>query len=262
MRAAIRRFAVVLILVLGAGCSSLPRPEVRAVRPRVDGIDFKGVNLAFDVDVFNPYLVATRPPKFRYGIVIAKSQRFEADAAEKVDLPAGAVGTIVLPARVEFLEVWEMSQGLAGADEIDYRLRGTILASALGQSFELDLEHAGTFPVLRPPTFSSPEVEFSDLSLTGGKITVQANVSNPNVFTIGLDRLRYELLVGDVMVGNVQATMDGDLQAGRTGRLSLAGEITARTALLQLPQGQGLGVPKITSVGALKTPYGEVTLPQ
>ena len=67
MKRGLVALAAMVLAVLMAGCASLDiagRPEVRAVRPRITGIDFGGVDLAFDVDVNNPYPMAIRSPGF------------------------------------------------------------------------------------------------------------------------------------------------------------------------------------------------------
>ena len=67
--------------------------------------------MVFDVDVYNPYMMAVRCPRFRCGMDIADQAFLDTYEEVKVDLPAAKVGTIQVPARVEYLTrigLWRM----------------------------------------------------------------------------------------------------------------------------------------------------------
>jgi hypothetical protein len=47
---------VAILIALLFGCATLPlseTPEIRAVSPRIAGLDFQGLDMDFDVDVSN-----------------------------------------------------------------------------------------------------------------------------------------------------------------------------------------------------------------
>ncbi len=248
------------LLALSPGCASFSRPQVRDVRVRVKAIDLQGVSLVCDVDVFNPYPVALATPEFQYGMDIAEAELFASRESAKIDLPARSVGTVNLPFRVEYLKLWQMHQNLAEAAEVNYRLHGKLLVSAMQQSFELPVEHRGAFPVLRLPTFSAPNVKVGEVSVKKAGVTIDTEVSNPNVFGLGLKDIVFAVSIGDVRVGELQASLQKSLEAKGKGKLSISGEITAQKALLQLLGGKSLGKPAIECLGALDTPYGNVPL--
>lgn len=251
------------VLLLNVGCASLAlRPEIRDVRPRITAIDLQGVSLAFDVDVHNPYPVALRTPRFRYGIDIQDTSFVESESDVTVDLPANQLGTATLPVGIGYKELWKIYSTLADSTDIAYRLRGAFAVTALERSFELPLSHTGTFPVLRLPTFAIKDVSFSDASLSHAGVTVETEIGNPNVFDIDVRDLGYAVRLGDVQVGRVHASTVGNVPAGEAGRLTLSGEITARSALLQLFRGESLGQAHVSPIGSMKTPYGPVELAQ
>jgi LEA14-like dessication related protein len=247
-------------IALVSGCSSLQRPEIRAVRPHVTGIDLQGVSITFDVDIHNPYPIALRAPRFQYGIDIEDAEFIKSQAPVEVDLPAGQVGTATLPARLEYLQLWRTYRSLADATEVKYRLRGTVPISALGQTHELPLSHSGTFPVLRLPKIDVGKVDFSDVSLSKAKANVSATIHNPNVFAVGAKGLGYALVLGDTSVGSLSAETLESIPAGGTGELRLSGEITARAALTRILQGGGFSDARLTPTGTIQTPFGPVDL--
>jgi LEA14-like dessication related protein len=225
------------------------------VRPRVTGIDLQGVALAFDVDVSNPYPLPIRAPEFRYGLDIEGSSFLTSQERAKVDLPALATGTVTLPVRLTYGDVWRSFRNLAGASEVEYTLHGAIVASALGQSFELPLTHTGTFPVLRAPTFSDVNIQLSDVSLQSARIVADVAMKNPNVFPLGLENLGYVLKIGDEQVGGLTASTAESVGAGETGRLRLTGAVSASDALSKIVR-SGIGAAKLALSGSVETPYG------
>ena len=251
--------ALLFCVILVVGCASLPlgeSPEIQAVRPRISGIDFQGLDLAFDVDVSNPYPIPLRTPRFRYGMDIQGSRLFESDAASKIDLPARKVGTITLPVRVSYADLLRTHRSLADKAEADYTLHGTLVLPVLGRSLELPLSHSGKIPIVRPPTFSDIKVQVPKVSLMRTKIGVDAAIGNPNAFAIGIKNLGYALKLGDVEVGGLTAETASTLEAGQSGRLSLSGQVSAASAIFGVIKGGAK--PTIVPSGSIQTPYGPV----
>ena len=256
----IMRLALLVLVGLSVGCSSIRRPEVRAVNVRISSIDFNGVGVLFNVDVYNPYPVRLKSPKFRYGIDVAQTEFMQSEQPTAIDLPPSGVGTMPLPVHMEYAKLWGTIEKLKGANEIPYRLHGAIVVTTLEQSWNVPLEHKGTLPMLRPPSFSSPRVRIANVSLNGARVLLDVDVHNPNACSLGLANVGYSLALGRVQVASVQASTGGELAARSTGKLSLAGEITAAGALLQLARGESLGEPSMVCSGVIQTPYGAVPL--
>ena len=262
MKRAVTSLAIVALVAQVMGCAGLDvlkRPEVRAVRPRVTGIDLQGVALTFDVDVSNPYPIPIRAPEFRYGLDIEGTSFLTSQEHAKVDLPALTTGTVSLPIRLTYGDMWRTFRNTADAPEVGYTLHGAILGSALGQSFELPMKHTGTFPVLRAPTFSDVNIQLSDVSLQSAKIVADVAMKNPNVFALGLENLGYVLNIGDEQVGDLPASTVEKVGAGETGRLRLTGAVAASDALSRIVR-SGIGAAKLALSGSGDTPYGPAQL--
>lgn len=251
----------VALLAVSAGCSAT-RPRIESVSARITDIDFTGIGLEFDVAVLNPYPIPIRTPRGKYAIDIADSEFVRSDSVPSVNLPAGKVGTVTLPARMEYRQLWQTYRNLGQAAEVPYALRGALVVPLAGRDFDVPFSHEGTFPVLRPPTLSITDVKTSGASLGGASVTVEAQMKNPNVFALGLKDLGYVLQLGDVPVGDIKAATIHQIGAGETGRLTLTGRLTAADAARKLLQGglPGPGDATLRPVGALQTPYGPVEL--
>ena len=264
MKATRGLLALAALVAVVPGCAALTevigKPKLRAVRLKITGIDLQGVGLSFDVDVENPYFVPIRAPLVRYGLDIAGAEFLRSEAPLKVDLPADNIGTLTVPVHLSYSKLWSAYRSLKGAREVDYTLRGALGLRVLGQSFDLPLSHSGKFPVLRVPRFSDVRFHLSDVSLRKAKITVDALVTNPNVFEIGIDGLGYVLKVGDVQLGGLSAATAGTIGSDQSGRLTLTGEVSAVGALLQLLKGGRAGKASLVPSGSIKTPYGAARL--
>lgn len=255
--------ALVAVALL-PGCSSFfglfGRPTIEDVRPKLTGIDLLGVNLAFEIDVKNPYYVPLISPRLRYGIDVEGEEFMASQESEGLDVAARSVGTVVLPVRIDYVNIARAYKTLSKLKEFRYRLHGALVFSAMGRSFELPLSYEGRAPVVRPPRFSNITVRFSKVSLTSAAVTVEADMHNPNIFDVGINSLGYVLRLGEAQVGNVTAATAGKIAAGKTGRLTLTGRISAAGALFRLARGGSLGAPSIQPTGAIETPYGAVKL--
>lgn len=267
--------AIVLALLVALSCLTLgcqtlstggifgavEKPSIESISPRITGIDFQGVNLAFDVGVLNPYSVPIQSPRFRYGLDVQGAEFLNSETTSRLDLPAKGVGTVTLPVRLQYLDLWHSYQQLKDAAEIPYTLRGALVVSPLGQTLELPLQKSGTFPVLRMPSFSDIQVEPGEVSLGSAQVSLKANVLNPNVFALGLEELGYTARLGDIELGSLRVSTLKEVRPGEKEALSLTGAISGFTAVQQLLTGGSLGAAQILPSGFVKTPYGKVQAP-
>jgi len=259
-RNALALLVVALALPMLPGCALFGRPTIEDVRPTITSIDLGGVNFAFEVDVKNPYFISLASPGFQYGIDVEGEAFIASQESGALRVPAWSVGTVVLPVRLEYLDLIKAYAALRELDEFTYRLHATLRLSTFVRTFELPLSHEGTAPVVRPPRFTNITFRARRTSLTSAAVAVEADMENPNVFEIGVDRLGYVLRIGKTRVGDVKATTEGAIAARGSGRIKLTGRISAAGALLRLLRGEKLGRPQIQPSGSIETPYGAIEL--
>lgn len=282
-----RLLAVALFAAL-PGCSLFfdvaGRPEVKDVRTHVEKIDLRGVTLRLDADISNPYGVALKSPRLRYGLDVEGAEFVTAEEIRDIEIPARSVGTVTLPIRIEYASLLAAYKRLAGKNEFTYRAHGVflLLATPAGD-IELPVSKTGTAPVLRLPKFSNVRVEFSKVTIngatvvmepdssnigvdfagaiiTGAGVIVEADVENTNSFDITTRDYGCRLTLGDTPVGIVTATTAGTIPAGETGHVTMKGQVSAAGILFQLIRGKSPGPPHLKACGLLETPYGTVNL--
>ncbi len=268
------RFSVFSIciaaILLAAGCNTLStssllgkvsKPSIESISPRITGLDFLGVDLAFDVAVSNPYEVPIKSPRFKYGLDVEGANFLNSQATANLDLPAKGVGMVVLPVRLQYLDLLQAYSSLKDAAEVPYTLHGALVFSPLGETIELPIQKSGIFPILRVPAISNVVVAPPEVSLGSAKIQVKSNISNPNAFALGLENLGYDLRIGEIKLGGLKASALRSLKAGDSGEISLTGALSGFEAIQQLLSGQGLGAAALRPIGSISTPYGTVRLP-
>lgn len=252
-----------LFCILFSACALLPvdlQPKIVEVRPRITGVDLQSVQLAFEIDVKNPYPLNIAAPNLNYGLSIDGHSLISADAITGLAIPAGGVSTSVVPATVRFTDLWELAQGLSGANQAIYRLEGGVGLDTPGGLMNLPFVHEGILPILQAPKFSDIRVQPLDYSLSGAKIELDANVENPNMFGIGIRDLGYDLQIGSLRLAEVLASAGDELGAEASGPVHLVGEVSMKEILAGLLEGFDPGGIQILPTGQIQTPYGAVDL--
>lgn len=267
LRPAIRLFGPVASIFLTAAltaCAYIPtsaKPEITSVRPRIQGLSMEGIDLLLDLDVRNPYPVPIRTPRFRYNLAVEETPLFSAKEVATSDLPARKVGTATLPVRLRYADLWNVATGLRSANQASYKLDGAFLLDAAGRNFELPFVHDGILPIFRIPKIDVLNIKPSNVSLTGAKLAVDANVTNPNIFGIGMDDVGYVLRLGELELGRVGIANLKELGPGQSAQVSFVGETSAGRVARELLSGGSLGGVRLLPTGSLDTPYGPIRLP-
>jgi LEA14-like dessication related protein len=258
-------FATLAFLLMVAGCAGLPGapvPEIRNIEARIAGINFDETNMAFDVTVYNPFLVAIRTPRFRYDLEIEGSTFLSSVASGSEHLPAGATSIVVLPVRISYHDLFRSYPELRKTAEVGYRLR-VALGPSRTRPVEIPFYHEGTIPTLRPPVATAAKVRLADVSLNQATLVVDAEVENPNVIEMNISHLSYELNLSDIRAGVRSVSADETtIGPGQRVSVTLAGEITSSDGLIELLISGVSGAPNLSVSGPVRTPYGKAVISQ
>jgi len=264
MRRALAFLALGVLAVLTSGCgrllSVLGKPKVREVRPRIARMDLSGADLAFELDIKNPYPFALAAPFARYGLSIEGTEFLTGEEPVRLRVPPWRVGTVGLPVRVTYGALWRTYRRLKDANKATYRLHGDLLVTVLGHAQVVPISFKGTVPIARPPRLRGLRVSWGPASPSGASTRVEADVTNPNVFPIDLRNLRVQLRLGDVDVGEVTVTSAGPIGPGQEGTITVTGRITAADALRDIAAGRKPGKATLTITGVIETSHGTVDL--
>ena len=262
-------FSIIICLSI-IGCKSsqirslfaqIDKPTIVSINPKIVGIDFQGVDLDFDLDVNNPYSIPIKSPEMKYSMDIENTEFLKSYSTSEVELPAKGVGTVTLPVRVGYTNLWQTFQSLKDKPEIGYTLNGALVLNNLPEPIEIPVTKEGKFPVLRIPQISAPKIESSDISFGSAKLNMNANLTNPNIFSFKTDELGYSLTFGNIEVGGFKITTPKTIEAGKTEKFDFTADISGVQAISQLLSGELPGKVKLMPTGTLKTPYGDIRIP-
>ena len=265
MQKAISISVTIAMLLTLMGCASLPGapvPEIRSIDARIVGVTFNEANMAFNIAVHNPYLVAIRTPRFWYDLEVEGSDFLSSTVSGSGRLPAGTTSVVTLPVRISYNDLFRSYPDLREDAEIGYRLRVALGLSAMS-AIETPFYHEGTFPTLRPPLVTAAKIQLSEVSLSEAKLIVNADIENPNVFVVGIGDLSYELEISDISIG-VYGVPSGEatIAPGQNARMTLTGDITSSEGLIELLIEGVSRIPNLSISGRLWTPYGTTVIAQ
>ena len=238
------------------GCKSIVKgvtPSVQRSDLRVDGIDFEGIDLVVDLDVHNPLGVSLHVPSYRFALELEGNPFASGDASGGFDLAGGDVTPVSVPLRVGFRELFETVQALEDRSEARYAVEGALQVPVFGERTDVPFSLEGTFPVLRPPVVSGFEVGEITTSMGGISLEVEADLTNPNAFELGVADLGYTLQAGGHDVGTLKASTGATVPARETRRLVLSGGMSS-------PSGLWKGSHALRLTGTIETPFGDVRL--
>ena len=253
-----------LIGLIASGCvtflEKLQQPGIETVEARVTGINFDGIRLAVDIDVYNPYSAVIQAMPVNAHIEVNEQKVFSTESVPPLPVKAKQSGRITFPAYITYADLARLDRATVNLSEVAYRVYGYVETRVAGVPTRIPFSHRATFPVLRPPALSTLKVKLADVSLSKAKIIADAEIDNPNIFDLGIGDLSYILNLGTAEVAGLKAESEGKLQAGKKGTVTLTGEISAGSGLINLLM-KGVDIhPEISASGFLQTPYGEVKL--
>lgn len=250
-------------LLLFFGCATIipgNKPAVESVHPRITAIDFQGVRLAVDVVVFNPYPFHIHATPARYTVDVKKKSLLSGTSTSEFTLLSRRRGKVTFPLTIAYSDLDSLGKDLAGKPELDYRAYGVVELSVLGEPIELPFSQKGALPILRPPAIEAVRVQLDDVSLSKARVIADAEITNPNVFDLGIEDLTFALNLGNASVAGLKASTGDTVEAGKIGKLKVAGEISASGGLYNVLMNGIACQPELTASGYVRTPYGKVRL--
>ncbi len=253
-------FATCVLIMLSSGCASM-RPEIAGLASRIEGIDFDGVAMSFDVSVRNNVPLSVRVPGGRYALRVSESTLLSSEDVPESQLPGAGVGVITIPAQIRYADLWTLMGSVRDDRELPIDIEGALAIDVLGDAVELPFSHSGRLPVLRFPDIDISSVDTSDVSLTSARLNLAGMISNPNVFDVGISKLGYTLRLGDVDLGVVSMETTNSIEADASGEFSLTCKVSAASAIRSILGGVSVGSVRLQPSGVIETPYGDVTLP-
>ncbi|MBT2989482.1 MAG: LEA type 2 family protein [Candidatus Thiodiazotropha sp. (ex Ctena orbiculata)] len=203
---------VSLPLWLLQGCSSLDqvnrvmegrKPTAQVAGVRFDGLDFKGVDLVFDLKIDNPNPFSIDLTGFDYDLQLFGQSFIKGRQTKGLSLGAKSDSRVALPLRLDFKQLLHSYRQLHLAEEASYRLDlGLGFKMPVIGTLRLPVDIEGSFPVPRLPAFSVRSLGVKRLSLEEAELELQLEIDNPNRFSLLLQQLDYHFKLNGIAIAN------------------------------------------------------------
>jgi LEA14-like dessication related protein len=222
-----RVFCIALMVFL-SGCSALQKtlevkkPTASVSSVSIESLSTESVTLLVDVNIANPNAFKLNTAGFDLDLLINKSKIASiAQPDASLSLPAKGSNKITLPVTLTFDQVLASVSGLGDKAEVDYGIEGKVAINlpVLGD-IDLPVDYAGVLPVPKQPEVKFKNFNLDSIGLSGAEMSVDLEVTNPNVFDLNLKDLSYQLAVEGKSIGqgNIKTI---DLPQGETRNLSI-----------------------------------------
>ncbi|MCG7975324.1 MAG: LEA type 2 family protein [Candidatus Thiodiazotropha taylori] len=222
---------LLFMILLFQGCSSLQQAEqlMNGIQPtgevkgvKLSGLDLRGIDLLFDVEVDNPNPVAISLDGLDYDLKLLNRSFLKGQQSMGMSLAADGKSQVKLPVRMEFERLLQHYSELSNRDDVPYQLDlGLgIDVPPLGR-VRLPMSYQGRLPVPKLPDVRVSRIDVQRLSLQAIDLMLELEVENPNRFALMLQRLDYQFKLNGIDVGQGAAAQSLNIDKQGKGRVRL-----------------------------------------
>ncbi|MCG8038721.1 MAG: LEA type 2 family protein [Candidatus Thiodiazotropha taylori] len=222
---------LLFMILLFQGCSSLQQAEqlMNGIQPtgevkgvKLSGLDLKGIDLLFDVEVDNPNPVAISLDGLDYDLKLLNRSFLKGQQSMGMSLAADGKSQVKLPVRMEFERLLQHYSELSKRDDVPYQLDlGLGIDVPLLGRVRLPMSYQGRLPVPQLPDVRVSRIDVQRLSLQAIDLMLELEVENPNRFALMLQRLDYQFKLNGIDVGQGAAAQSLNIDKQGKGRVRL-----------------------------------------
>ncbi|MBV2090102.1 MAG: LEA type 2 family protein [Candidatus Thiodiazotropha sp. (ex Ctena orbiculata)] len=219
------------MILLFQGCSSLQQAEqlMNGIQPsgevkgvKLSGLDLRGIDLLFDVEVDNPNPVAISLDGLDYDLKLLNRSFLKGQQSMGMSLAADGKSQVKLPVRMEFEQLLEHYSELSKHDDVPYQLDlGLGVDVPLLGRVRLPISYQGRLPVPKLPDVRVSRIDVQRMSLQAIDLMLELEVENPNRFALILQRLDYQFKLNGIDVGQGAAAQSLNIDKRGKGRVRL-----------------------------------------
>ncbi len=198
------------------------KPTVTLSDKKLTALDFESADLLFGFKVSNPNPVALSLAGMDYELKLAGHSFVSGNQTRKMRLAASGDSRIELPVSLAFADIYKGLKDMRGKSEVPYELTTALHINVplLGK-MRFPVTTKGVLPLPSLPKVSLKGITLDKLSLTTATLSIQLQVENPNSFNLGLDRLRYDLMVNGQRWASADRRSLGRVKKRQSNTLSL-----------------------------------------
>lgn len=240
-------------------------PKVAFDKMKVERVDFQGMDTSFRFNVDNPYPVDLRLASFAYDLALEDNPFLNSTSADGIDLTAGTVSPMKLPARVEFQDVFRLVTDLQGKDDVGFQIKGKFGVNTPAGAVDVPFDESGRMPTLKAPKIEPKAVRVGRVNLLRQQATLEidlgiTNKAKSNAY--GMKQFGYGLDLGGARVASGNLA-DLSVAAGATETVTLPIQVNllelGSTVVSAITQKRPLDV-RLDAGLSVETPLGNIPL--
>ena len=211
-------FVAALLMSVSIGCVKPPTVKLHDID--VTGVDFRKIDLVFDLKVTNPNNFQLNFSSLTYsltsdGVEIIK----DALSSPVMSLSANETVIVRAPVSVEYAALAPILRNVRAGEAIPYQFSTTAKFHFLGLKIPVRLKRSGRMPALRKPAW-----HFRDVRLVKGPpswLELSFEVENPNIFELPLEQLSGALKYGNEIVVRINEPNLKPIPPGKTAMFTV-----------------------------------------
>ncbi len=193
---------LVITLAGSLGCAAMrdlvtmSKPELKVNDVRLTGLSFDALSLLVEVGIKNPNPVSVPLAGFDYEFRIAGETFLEGDQPREQSIPAGGEGSLEIPLKIPFKELYSAFKNLTQADSTEYTLAAGLRFDlpVLGAT-RIPVRTSGHLPLVKIPKIRLSNIKLEKLSFTRADLALQVEIENGNAFGFLINTMKYDLAV-------------------------------------------------------------------
>ncbi|MBN2202022.1 LEA type 2 family protein, partial [bacterium] len=194
--------ALIFAALFACSCATLQQmaalqaPALSVEGVRLSGLSFEAADLVLDVGVSNPNPVSIPLSGFDYDLQVESHSLFKGNQASKQAVAAGAKSVVRIPFTLNFRDLYQAVSAMKSRDSVQYRIDcGLSFNVPVLGPVRVPASFSSRLPAVKPPSVKIQSLKVKKTGLTGADLELSLNVSNPNVFSFGLQKLAYDFKV-------------------------------------------------------------------
>jgi LEA14-like dessication related protein len=196
-------------------------PTVDIVGAKLTGLSFQDADLMFDVQIHNPNSIGITLAGFDYDFLVNGESLVSGNQGEGAEIKARSEHVIHFPLSIEFSNLYNTITDLREKDTSAYELNfGFSFSLPLLGPLRVPVSTAGDFPLIKLPSVSLDGLSIKHLGLTGADLELGIRLKNPNAFSLLLEKMNYQLLIGGQPWASGAAQQKTELTEKGDSRLS------------------------------------------
>ncbi|MDQ1327066.1 MAG: hypothetical protein QG641_346 [Candidatus Poribacteria bacterium] len=195
---------------------NIKKPKVDFIGAKLSGLSFDAVDLLFDLKIENPNRIGVKLAGFDYDLLLDGSSFVKGNQDKGIDIPSAGEETIQLPVSLRFSDIYRTFENLKDQGASNYQIKcGFSFNVPVLGAVRIPVSKSGEFPLIKLPKLSFNALKLERLTLNGAEMKLGIKMSNPNVFSMLLDKMQYDFKLNDLSI--VSGNADKGMQIKEKG---------------------------------------------